>query len=86
MFLGVLSLFLAAGGVFVYTLNQNAPAVAAGPVQDRSTMLLEAMKEEVFQLESDRLQGKINPQDYTAAKSALDKTLQRAVLRQAKSK
>jgi hypothetical protein len=86
MFLGVLSLFLAAGGVFVYTLNQNAPATAAGPVQDRSTMLLEAMKEEVFQLESDRLQGKINPQDYTAAKSALDKTLQRAVLRQAKSK
>ena len=53
--------------------------------QDRSTMLMEAMKEEVFQLESDRLQGKINPQDYQTAKAALDKTLQRAVQRQSKA-
>jgi hypothetical protein len=81
LFLGVLTLFLAAGATFVYTANQNAP-VAAVPVQDRSAMLLEAMKEEVFQLESDRLQGKIKPDDYQAAKSALDKTLQRAVQRQ----
>jgi hypothetical protein len=86
LFLGVLSLFLAAGGVFVYTSNQNV-AAAAGPAvpQDRSTLLMEAMKEEVFQLESDRLQGKINPQDYQTAKAALDKTLQRAVQRQSKA-
>jgi len=85
LFLGVLSLFLAAGAVFVYTSNQNAPVTAGAP-QDRSAMLMEAMKEEVFQLESDRLQGKINPQDYQTAKAALDKTLQRAVLRQSKPK
>jgi hypothetical protein len=85
LFLGVLSLFLAAGAVFVYTSNQNAP-ITAGVPQDRSAMLMEAMKEEVFQLESDRLQGKINPQDYQTAKAALDKTLQRAVQRQSKSK
>jgi len=86
IFLGVLSLFLAAGGVFVYTSNQNvaAPAGAVNP-QDRSALLMEAMKEEVFQLESDRLQGKINPQDYQTAKAALDKTLQRAVQRQSKT-
>jgi hypothetical protein len=86
LFLGVLSLFLAAGGVFVYTSNQNV-AATAGPAapQDRSTLLMEAMKEEVFQLESDRLQGKINPQDYQTAKAALDKTLQRAVQRQSKA-
>lgn len=86
IFLGVLSLFLAAGGVFVYTSSQNvaAPAGPANP-QDRSALLMEAMKEEVFQLESDRLQGKINPQDYQTAKAALDKTLQRAVQRQAKT-
>jgi hypothetical protein len=85
LFLGVLSLFFAAGGVFVSTSNQNA--AVAGPVvpQDRSTLLMEAMKEEVFQLESDRLQGKINPQDYQTAKAALDKTLQRAVQRQSKA-
>jgi hypothetical protein len=86
LFLGVLSLFLAAGGVFVYTSNQGVPATAGVAVpQDRSTLLMEAMKEEVFQLESDRLQGKINPQDYQTAKAALDKTLQRAVQRQSKA-
>ncbi|HET9166193.1 MAG TPA: carboxypeptidase-like regulatory domain-containing protein, partial [Candidatus Angelobacter sp.] len=53
LFLGVLSLFLAAGGVFVYTSNQNVAATAGVAVpQDRSTLLMEAMKEEVFKLES----------------------------------
>jgi len=86
LFLGVLSLFLTAGGVFVYTSNQNVAAVAGAAVpQDRSALLMEAMKEEVFQLESDRLNGKINPQDYQTAKAALDKTLQRAVQRQSKA-
>lgn len=86
LFLGVLSLFLAAGGVFVYTSNQNVAATAGPAVpQDRSTLLMEAMKEEVFQLESDRLNGKINAQDYQTAKAALDKTLQRAVQRQSKA-
>jgi hypothetical protein len=85
LFLGVLSLFLAAGGVFVYTSNQNAAVAGPAVPQDRSTLLMEAMKEEVFQLESDRLQGKINPQDYQTAKAALDKTLQRAVQRQSKA-
>jgi hypothetical protein len=85
MFLGVLSLFLAAGATFVYTSNQGASAAVPASPQDKSTMLMEAMKEEVFQLESDRLQGKINPEDYQAAKAALDKTLQRAVQRQPKT-
>ena len=82
-FLGVLSLFLAAGAVFVYTANH--PAAVADQTknpQNRPTMLLEAMKEEIFQLESDRLQGKISPKEYDSAKAALDKTLQRAVQRQ----
>ena len=84
IFLGVLSLFLAAGAVFVYTSNRG-PALALGPAnpQDRGGMLMDALKEEVFQLEADRLQGKVSPQDYQTAKAALDKTLQRAVQRQA---
>ncbi len=87
LFLGVLSLFLAAGAIFVYTSNQNVKLAPTGQLkpQERSIMLLEAMKEEVFQLESDRLQGKINPQDYQTAKAALDKTLQRAMQRQSKA-
>jgi len=87
-FLGVLSLFLAAGAIYVYTSNQQA-VVAGGTApkaKDRAGMLMEAMKEEVFQLESDRLQGKISPDDYQTAKAALDKTLQRAVQRQSAPK
>lgn len=85
LFLGVLSLFLAAGGVFVYTSNQNVAAAGPALPQDRSALLMDAMKEEVFQLESDRLNGRINAQDYQTAKAALDKTLQRAVQRQSKA-
>ena len=50
--------------------------------QDRSAALLEAMKEELFQLESDRVKSKISQQDYENAKAALDNTLQRAMRRQ----
>jgi hypothetical protein len=85
LFLGVLSLFLAAGATIVYTSNKGTSAAMPVKPQDRSAMLMEAMKEEVFQLESDRLQGKISPQDYQSAKAALDKTLQRAVQRQPKT-
>ena len=71
--------------LFTPQTRMSLPWQGRLPAQDRSTMLLEAMKEEVFQLESDRLQGKIKPEDYQTAKSALDKTLQRAVQRQPKA-
>lgn len=87
MFLGVLSIFLAAGAIYVYTATPVlAEQKGSKKSKDRKGMLLEAMKEEIFQLESDRLQNKISPQEYETAKAALDKTLQRAVQRQAASK
>jgi hypothetical protein len=88
LFLGVLSLFLAAGAVFVFTANQKAAVVGetSAKPKGKGGMLMEAMKEEVFQLESDRLQGKISAEDYQTAKAALDKTLQRAVQRQSAGK
>jgi hypothetical protein len=46
-------------------------------------MLLEALKEELFQLEVERKQGKITPDEYEKAKAALDQTLERALKRQA---
>jgi hypothetical protein len=83
LFLGVLTLFLAAGATYVYSWNHPAAAPApSNKPQDRTGLLLEAMKEEIFQLETDRLQGKISAKDYESAKAALDKTLQRAVQRQ----
>jgi hypothetical protein len=57
-------------------------SVAAGAPVARSTMLLEALKEEMFQLELERRQGKITPSEYEKAKAALDQTLDRALKRQ----
>ena len=48
-----------------------------------SSMLLEALKEELFQLEVDYQQGRMTQQEYDSAKSALDQTLQRALKREA---
>jgi hypothetical protein len=61
----------------------TAPATSAvsAPVA-RSSMLLEALKEELFQLEVEKKQGKITPTDYEKARAALDQTLDRALKRQ----
>jgi hypothetical protein len=56
------------------------PQAAAQPVP-RSAMLLEGLKEEMFQLEVERQQGRISDAEYQSAKAALDQTLQRALAR-----
>jgi len=48
-----------------------------------SSKLLEALKEEMFELEVEHKQGRISQQEYESAKSALDQTLQRALKREA---
>jgi hypothetical protein len=64
----------------------NAPAAIADSVAysatSKSAMILEALKEELFQLEVERNQGEITPEDYEKAKAALDQTLERALRRQ----
>jgi hypothetical protein len=61
------------------TEDDYAPASSA-----RATSpLLNALKEELFQLEVERKQGQISPADYDKAKSALDQTLERALKREA---
>src|ERR1017187_2351174 len=59
-----------------------ASASVANSVISKSAMILEALKEELFQLEVERKQGKITPEDYEKAKAALDQTLERALRRQ----
>jgi hypothetical protein len=62
------------------------PAVAPPPPvagSSHSRMLLAALKEELFELEIERQQGKISQQEYEKHKAALDQTLQRAVRREA---
>lgn len=74
----------------------DEPAPAAAQTQpsaraqalDRSqssiprSSILDALKEELFQLEVDRKQGNISQQEYEKAKSALDHTLERALKRE----
>jgi hypothetical protein len=62
---------------FVKSNGRSASAARPG------SMLLEALKEELFQLEVERKQGVISQSDYEKAKSALDQTLERALKREA---
>jgi hypothetical protein len=56
----------------------HAP-LAAGP----SPMLVDGIKEELFQLEVERKQGQISQSEYEKAKAGLDHTLNRALKREA---
>lgn len=67
---------------------KNVPPVprpATASNGDRSSLLLEAMKEELFQLEIDRQQGKISEPEYQKTKAALDETLRRAIARKSQT-
>lgn len=93
--LGIFALVLVMGGFYVIgKSNSMAPAAATAgaaasvPVSDapaapadRSSKLLDAMKDELFHLELDRQQGKINAEEYATAKAALDETIKRALAR-----
>jgi hypothetical protein len=58
-------------------------AVGASRAQVRpSSMLMEGIKEELFQLEVERKQGQISQAEYEKAKAALDQTLERALKRE----
>jgi hypothetical protein len=48
-----------------------------------SSMLLQGLKDELFELEVEHKQGRISQQEYESAKAALDQTLQRALKRAA---
>jgi hypothetical protein len=51
------------------------------PASGRAGLLLEALKEEMFQLEVEHKQGSISQQEYEQARAALDQTLERAIKR-----
>ena len=93
--LGGFAVALAAGAVYIATRSRavavndptgtvsvpgsasSLPAVAA-----RSGLLLEALKEELFELEVEHKQGHMSQAEYVKAKDALDETLRRAVKRE----
>lgn len=80
---------LAGGAVYITSRSKTqipaAVAVASVPTTSgtvgNSAALLDALKEELFQLEMEHQQGQISDQEYAKAKSALDQTLARAIKR-----
>jgi hypothetical protein len=96
--LGGFGLVLAAGALYIATRSKTAavpdfaptdvelptpmPVPKAAPAT-RPGLLLEALKEELFQLEVEHKQGHISQQEYEKAKAALDETLSRAIKRAA---
>ena len=64
----------------------NIAAMGASRAQTSArptSMLMEGIKEELFQLEVERKQGEISQAEYDKAKAALDQTLERALKREA---
>ena len=72
------------GTVATATPPATAPAPRRTAEAASPSLLLQALKEELFQLELDRQQDRISDADYATAKAALDKTLQRAIARTGK--
>ncbi len=65
------------------TLEDDYAPADTAPRARPTSMLLEGLKEELFQLEVERRQGQISQPEYEKAKSALDQTLERALKREA---
>jgi hypothetical protein len=78
----------AAAGAPVSSADQAAlvappqPAFTAQDNRTKSQLLLEALKEELFAIESEKIAGKLSPEEYTEVKSALEIVLRRALSRQ----
>jgi hypothetical protein len=65
-------------------VSSGRPARAAAPaVNPRGSVLLSALKEELFDLEVEHKQGRISQEEYEKTKAALDQTLERALKREA---
>jgi hypothetical protein len=90
--LGVLGLVLAGGaGVMLSTSKPSAavpPALSSSPAyappataSQGPAALLTALKEELFALETDKLQGKLSESQYQEQKAALEVVLRRALNR-----
>jgi hypothetical protein len=92
--LGGFALVMAAGAVYITKRPRTAslagrsdielpelPRAVTSSTAGRSGLLLEALKEELFELEVEHKQGHISQQEYEKARAALDQTLERALKR-----
>jgi hypothetical protein len=93
--MGGLALLLAAGAAFLLRKPAGGPGADPGAAFDggaatfpgfgsaaaRNAALLNVLKEELFALESEKISGTIQPEEYTEAKAALETVLKRALKR-----
>ena len=89
--LGGLGLLLAGGAGFMLSTSGTKPSVPAQPSAPPSATptayeqppsgLLAALKEELFALETDKLQGRLTEAEYHGQKAALEVVLRRALAR-----
>ena len=81
--LGGFGIVLAGGAVYTTSRPKTSPAGSAliAAATGSPAALLDALKEELFQLELEHQQGQISDPEYAKAKSALDQTLARAIKR-----
>ncbi len=69
----------AAGGRGDSKKSQKQSASGASPAQDS---VLNALKDELFQLETERLEGRISPEDYAKSKAGLEMLIKRQLSNQ----
>lgn len=86
--IGGLGLAMAAGAGIMLKNNPQAvntlPApvsIGSGPVPPAPSTLLSSLKEELFAIETDRLEGRLNEAEYAEQKAALEVVLRRALAR-----
>jgi hypothetical protein len=79
--LGGITLIFAAGAGFLMRSPAGAAATPVAPVPPANTpgSLLAALKDELFTLETDHLQGKLSDAEYEQQKQALELVLRRAL-------
>jgi hypothetical protein len=79
--LGGFGAIFVAGAIYINNRSSSAHPVPTAAGSNTSGMLLDALKEELFQLEMEHMQGQISEEEYAKAKAALDQTLARAIKR-----
>ncbi len=79
--LSIMTAFLTAGVVFVVRRRRRpSKTVAANDIEDDSSVI-NAIRDELSQLETEKLYGVISPEEYETAKQAVSVSLERALTR-----
>ncbi len=79
--MGGLAVALVGGAAFTMS-RPTASGPSSVPPSNSGEMMLHPLKEELFRLESERLENKISPEEYAKLKAALDLLMKRVISRQ----